>query len=262
MSRNRVLGGGLHIEAVTENFTTWWQTDQYMVSAPLGSPVTVTVHPEIQDGDQVLIVDAGNNAGLQPIIVNAPEGKTFAGGVTQTQINESGGSLQLTYSIKGGGGITVARPPIPGPIALPPPGPPGPNVWLVTGDISQYTIGTFVRPVSADTVDLAVATGVADAAVGIVIKVVDFGSAEFNNITVAYAPMEMANLPVSGPVIPPPFYEGLTPGATYYLSASTPGAMTTVPPSTPTQIVQRVGFAKDATTFVFGLYAPTIVPGS
>ncbi len=100
MARNRVLGGGLHIEAKTESFTTWWQTDQYQVSAVLGTPVTVTISPEIQDGDQVVIADAGNNANAQPITILAPEGKPFLGGATSAKINQSGGSLQLTYSLK------------------------------------------------------------------------------------------------------------------------------------------------------------------
>lgn len=44
-------------------------------------------------------------------------------------------------------------------------------------------------------------------------------------------------------------FAGLVPGDTYYLS-TTPGILTNVPPSTPGEIVQEVGFARNATTLV------------
>lgn len=44
-------------------------------------------------------------------------------------------------------------------------------------------------------------------------------------------------------------YSGLTPGETYYLS-DTPGEITITPPSTTGQRLQKVGFAKNATTLV------------
>jgi hypothetical protein len=44
-------------------------------------------------------------------------------------------------------------------------------------------------------------------------------------------------------------FVGLIPGDTYYLS-TTPGVLTNVPPSTPGEIVQEVGFARNATTLV------------
>jgi hypothetical protein len=46
-------------------------------------------------------------------------------------------------------------------------------------------------------------------------------------------------------------FTGLTPGAVYYLDASTAGAITTTPPSTTGQIVRVVGYAENATTFHF-----------
>lgn len=46
-----------------------------------------------------------------------------------------------------------------------------------------------------------------------------------------------------------PVFSGLTPGATYYL-ATTPGAVTAVPPSASGNVVQPVGFARNATTLV------------
>lgn len=45
-------------------------------------------------------------------------------------------------------------------------------------------------------------------------------------------------------------FTGLTVGATYYLSESTPGAITTTAPSTVGSIVQEVGFARSSTTLV------------
>lgn len=44
-------------------------------------------------------------------------------------------------------------------------------------------------------------------------------------------------------------FVGLTPGATYYLG-TVPGTITTVAPTTPGNIVQRIGFARSATTLV------------
>jgi hypothetical protein len=44
---------------------------------------------------------------------------------------------------------------------------------------------------------------------------------------------------------------GLTPGAIYYLSAATAGAMTVTPPSTTGQYVVRLGTALSATEFMF-----------
>lgn len=44
---------------------------------------------------------------------------------------------------------------------------------------------------------------------------------------------------------------GLTPGATYYLSAATKGLMTTTPPSTVGQYVVKLGKAVSATEFNF-----------
>lgn len=44
-------------------------------------------------------------------------------------------------------------------------------------------------------------------------------------------------------------FVGLTPGDTYYLS-TTPGQITNVAPGNPGDIVQRIGFAKDATTLM------------
>ena len=52
---------------------------------------------------------------------------------------------------------------------------------------------------------------------------------------------------------------GLTVGAIYYLSGSTPGAITTTPPSTATYIVHRVGKAKSATELIFDVSSSPVV---
>lgn len=52
---------------------------------------------------------------------------------------------------------------------------------------------------------------------------------------------------------------GLTIGAEYYLSATTPGAVTLTPPSTLTQVVQQVGTAINATTLDFEPARPIIL---
>jgi hypothetical protein len=49
---------------------------------------------------------------------------------------------------------------------------------------------------------------------------------------------------------------GLTPGATYYLSA-TPGLVTATPPITTGQIVQQIGFATSATSLHVNIQEPT-----
>lgn len=52
---------------------------------------------------------------------------------------------------------------------------------------------------------------------------------------------------------------GLTAGVEYYLSSATPGAITATPPSTPTEIVQPIGFATSATSLVFNRQNATVV---
>ena len=134
MGRNRVLGGGLHIDTVTSSTKVWWTTDQYHVNAAAGSPVTMTLNPEVQDGDQVVILDAGNNAAFQPITILTSSDKPFVGGGTSTQIASNGGALQFTYSIDLGG-YQVA--PVEYYISGPPPLISG-QYWEITGDASTF----------------------------------------------------------------------------------------------------------------------------
>lgn len=49
---------------------------------------------------------------------------------------------------------------------------------------------------------------------------------------------------------------GLTPGATYYLSGTTPGGVTTTPPTTAGQIMQQLGFAVSATNIHVNILEP------
>lgn len=49
---------------------------------------------------------------------------------------------------------------------------------------------------------------------------------------------------------------GLSPGASYYLSAGTPGSITTTPPSTPGQFVTRVGEAVSSAQLIVQLEPP------
>jgi hypothetical protein len=52
---------------------------------------------------------------------------------------------------------------------------------------------------------------------------------------------------------------GLTPGTEYYLSKDTAGAITATAPSTPTQVVQPVGFAITATRLLFNRQRANVV---
>jgi len=52
---------------------------------------------------------------------------------------------------------------------------------------------------------------------------------------------------------------GLTIGATYYLSASTPGGITSTPPTGTADIVQKLGVAISATVLIFSPGEPTVL---
>jgi hypothetical protein len=54
-----------------------------------------------------------------------------------------------------------------------------------------------------------------------------------------------------------PGYSGLSPGTPYFVSNSVPGAITSVAPSSSGHFVQRVGYAKNGTTFRLEIYPPT-----
>lgn len=85
---------------------------------------------------------------------------------------------------------------------------------------------------AADTASQADATSAATApAIGMVIELVGVGG------------VTQKDGEVTG-------FVGLTPTATYYLAAGVPGGITAVAPSTPGQIVQKIGFAKNATTLM------------
>jgi len=55
-----------------------------------------------------------------------------------------------------------------------------------------------------------------------------------------------------------PGFVGLTPGATYFLSDTTPGGVTTTPVTIAGRMLQRIGVATSATTIDFEASAPII----
>ena len=278
MSRNRVYGGGLRIETVTASKTTWWTTDQYDVNAPLGTPVTITISPEIQDGDQVLIQDVAGNAGIQPITIVAPDGKLFSNGSASMQLSTPNAGVVLVYSINTGviGVSSVPRVPV---VPVAPAyttygyGTPGfyQDWWFVVGSKSQYPSGALVAYSSADTVALAIADSLAHAAIGMSCDPTQSGPIPPNGIQIWNNPISQESTslfyPVtqldlqSGftPVLSNPF-TGLTPGATYYLSPTVPGGITATRPTTPGQIVQVIGYAKDATCLVVNIQPAVLIP--
>lgn len=132
-----------------------------------------------------------------------------------------------------GAGVTAAAGP-PGQVDVTIPGGGG-GSGAVQGSYS-CPAGVAVRDAvflsSADNVDLADAD---DASKQPLIGIVDSKPGLTSAVVTYYGE-------VSG-------FVGLTPGDTYYLS-TTPGQITNVAPSNPGDIVQRIGFAKSATTFM------------
>jgi hypothetical protein len=103
-----------------------------------------------------------------------------------------------------------------------------PGAWTVPNTVS---VGDLVYGTGAFTADAADNTSVATApAIGVVIA-----KPLATTATVAYLGEVGA-------------FAGLTPGAIYYLG--TAGAVTTTPPASVGNVVQRVGVAADATTMV------------
>ncbi len=97
MGRNRVVGSPFQPSVVTSDTTTQYRVDQYLVDAPLGSPVTLTLDPGAVQGDQVAIQDVGGNAEAQPIVINASPNQTLVNIGETISITTNGGSVQLTY---------------------------------------------------------------------------------------------------------------------------------------------------------------------
>lgn len=111
-------------------------------------------------------------------------------------------------------------------------------VTLVAGE--ALAAGDMVYITSGGVVMKADATAIGKAARGYVLTAVSNGA----NATVYF---DESNSAVTG----------LTPGATYYLSA-TAGALTTTPPTTSGQIVQEIGFATSATNLHVNIQEPVI----
>jgi hypothetical protein len=98
MGLNRALGTPYQQVEKTESFTTHFGTDMYLVSAPTGAPVVVTLDPNAVQGDRVAIQDVAGNAGSQAIVVDASEGQTVLGLGSSLSLNTDYGQVQLTYN--------------------------------------------------------------------------------------------------------------------------------------------------------------------
>jgi hypothetical protein len=104
MTRNRTLGAPYEQLVVTQSFTTVPDIDRYLVETPLGGlQVVVTLDPDAFNGDQVVIIDAGQTAGTQPIQINPSDGQEIFGAST---IATNGDSVLLTFSSELGGWTT------------------------------------------------------------------------------------------------------------------------------------------------------------
>ncbi len=105
MGRNRTLGSPFEIATITSSQTAESHIDMYAVDAALGSPVTLTLDPNAFNGDQVIVQDVGNNAGSQPILVQASPGQTILNGLGASYaITTNGGGIQLSFDVTLGGG--------------------------------------------------------------------------------------------------------------------------------------------------------------
>lgn len=114
-----------------------------------------------------------------------------------------------------------------------PPGPPGPSTDVTPfGVAGALPVLSTVYVSAADTVALANASAIGTMpVVGIIVSILGL----------------VVQVQKDGAI---PGFAGLVPGAVYFQSSTTPGGITTVVPALPGQIVQRLGYAKDATTFV------------
>jgi hypothetical protein len=123
-------------------------------------------------------------------------------------------------------------------IAAPPP--PGTEGWLFTPAVG-VVVGDAVYLSAVDTVSKAFAgtPGGTEDAIGIVTEVV---GAKVRVLALGEAT-----------------YAGLTPGALYFLSATTPGAITTTPPSADGCKIQRLGHAATDTKFCVQVDPCTVV---
>jgi len=103
MGRNRALGTPFEIATISASQTTEAHVDMYAVNA-LSGAVTLTLDPNAFNGDQVLIQDVANNAGTQPIVINASPGQTILDGVGDTAtINTNGAGYYFTFDRELGG---------------------------------------------------------------------------------------------------------------------------------------------------------------
>jgi hypothetical protein len=99
MGRNRTIGSPYQAKLVAEDFTTEFTVDGYMATAV---PLVVTLDPKAVVNDQVLVQDATNDAGANPIVINASEGQTILNGYgSSISITTNGGGVLFTMTADG-----------------------------------------------------------------------------------------------------------------------------------------------------------------
>ena len=98
MGKNRTLGAPLEIVGMTASFRTAPNVDQYLVDAPNGTPVDVTLDPNAFNGDRVEIADIAGNAMTQPINVVALAPQTIVGFGASLMVQVNFGGVVLTYN--------------------------------------------------------------------------------------------------------------------------------------------------------------------
>ena len=94
MSRNRPLGSPYQTERVSDDFTTDFGVDAYLIDAVA---LVVTLDPNAVNHDQVEIQDLTLEAATAPIIINASEGQTINGYGSSFVLDVDGGSVQFTF---------------------------------------------------------------------------------------------------------------------------------------------------------------------
>ncbi len=239
MARNRILGGALAFRAITASQTTWHGDDGYLVNAPDDAPATITLDPVAVDGDQYTIQDVSGNASSQPIPIIASDARPIIGVGTSTTVDSDYGGIVLTFNHALSGWVAeeFTGSSSPAPIS---------GVYHFSLE-TPVTLGMAVKIVSSDTCAPALADNASNMAFGIVKEILSSTTCEV--------------LVVGEATISPPL-SALTPTVPYYLSPTVPGGIQTAVPSTPGQIVQRMGFAKDTEVFQVEVGLPVQVSGA
>jgi hypothetical protein len=107
MGQNRIVGAAYQQQEKTGDFTTSFGTDLYLVNAPTGAPVTVTLDPNAVQGDRVAIQDSSGDADTQPISIVVSDGQTILGQGSSLSIATAYGRVDLTFNDAIGGWTAV-----------------------------------------------------------------------------------------------------------------------------------------------------------